>query len=458
MIQHIKKNWAGIICAGIPVFITGTFALLAMNSDLRLAIPFLVFCTAFVTSLLVLDLYLNEKVSEKRRNRLHSPAGILFIALIIRLFFVCQPVQLSDDLFRYYTDGHMLITGSNPYTRAPSAITDPSPLISSIVQKVNHPELITIYPPAAQIIFAAGALSNSLSGMKALLIMLDLGTVLVLMIVLKNLGLPVYRSVLYAWHPLPVLEIASSGHIDGAAIFFLVLSFFLLHNGKTIAILFSGFFFACAFLTKLFPVVFFPVFFLLADKGKRLSYTTGFVIGLLILTVPFFPDIVNTLDTLVIYTKTWEFGGFLFRLLRQITNSGTVSRMILAVAFITSALFLSFRFGYSSDNQKKPDYTKALRVCYGISLLYLLLTPTLHPWYALYLVFFLPFYPGPAGIGLSWAVFHGYYILTPYAILGIWEENSLVPILIFLTPVLVKTGCLIFKDSATASLKQPQNR
>ena len=67
---------------------------------------------------------------------------------------------------------------------------------------------------------------------------------------------------------------------------------------------------------------------------------------------------------------------------------------------------------------------------------YLLLTPTLHPWYALYLVCFLPFAPGAAGLALTWAVFLSYRVLAFKAFSGQWVENDWIPLLIWVAPVL----------------------
>ena len=51
-------------------------------------------------------------------------------------------------------------------------------------------------------------------------------------------------------------------------------------------------------------------------------------------------------------------------------------------------------------------------------MVFLLLTPTLQPWYALTLVAFLPFCAGPAGLVLCWVVFLTYQVQIPYFILG----------------------------------------
>ena len=447
--------------AAIPLSILCSFAFLARIDDLRLNIPVLILITAIVTILLVVYLYLNETFLNKNR-RLRSPVVIICIAVIIRLLFVFQPVQLSDDIFRYYIDGHQIISGHNPYAAAPNAIATSTPYVSTILAKVNHPELVTIYPPAAQLVFAAGALFKTLSGIRVLFVLFDIGTCVLIIILLKKNSIPISRSVLYAWHPLPVLEIASSGHVDSAALFFMCLGFLLISvgkkpksmtNQKSCGII-SGFFFSCAFLTKLFPIVFLPVAFILVEKRQRVYFVSGFCAGCGVLTALFFPQILNAADTLETYTRNWEFSGFVFRLLRQITHSGDVARLILSGCFTSACMFISIRFYVSKNEQQDTDnnaFANAAKCCYFVSLCYLLLTPTLHPWYALYMVLFLPFVPGPSGLTLSWAVFLGYYVLIPYTLLGVWEEMNHIPVLIFAAPVLAFVlKSLIPKSNGTA--------
>ena len=46
-----------------------------------------------------------------------------------------------------------------------------------LLHHVNHPELVTIYPPFAQLVFALGSLlSGSVIGMKTVLVVMDIAT------------------------------------------------------------------------------------------------------------------------------------------------------------------------------------------------------------------------------------------------------------------------------------------
>ena len=76
-----------------------------------------------------------------------------------------------------------------------------------------------------------------------------------------------------------------------------------------------------------------------------------------------------------------------------------------------------------------------LKTCYLISFAFLFLTPTLHPWYALSLICFLPFFAGPSGLVFSWSVFLGYRVLIPYTIQGEWDENTTTAFMIWVAPV-----------------------
>ncbi|MEZ4565660.1 MAG: hypothetical protein R2860_01415 [Desulfobacterales bacterium] len=67
--------------------------------------------------------------------------------------------------------------------------------------------------------------------MKLVLVVLDTLMCVLIGQVLKRLGRPRSCLILYAWHPLPILEIAGSGHVDGAGILFLMAALVVLSLG-----------------------------------------------------------------------------------------------------------------------------------------------------------------------------------------------------------------------------------
>jgi len=123
-------------------------AILALEAELRLAVPLLIGITAAMTILLACTLYLGE-----RGKVAWSPSNILMVALLLRLMFLFTPPQLSDDIYRYLWDGSTMLRGTNPYASAPSTVK-PAPELAVVHSRINHPDYVTIYPPMAQVTFA----------------------------------------------------------------------------------------------------------------------------------------------------------------------------------------------------------------------------------------------------------------------------------------------------------------
>lgn len=427
----------------IPLVIIVSSAILACLTDLRLDVPLLVGLTAFMAVMATLSLYLGD-----RGMAGWSPAVILGVALLLRLMFLFAPPQLSDDIYRYLWDGATMLNGASPYAAAPSAAKQVPRELAPVLPLVNHPHHVTIYPPAAQLVFAAGAATGGgITGLKGVLVLFDLALCGLLILLLNRLGLPSRHAVLYAWNPLPVLEIAASGHVDGAGMFFFIAACCLLVKEPAGAprkapYLLAGALLAFSGLVKLFPLVFFPALLLLVPAGRRRHFSGAFLGTAMLLLAPFFPHLANLAGTLNSYARHWEFAGFAFGNLRGLTGSGTAARMILGGVFL---LYLLFRYGSLRREMGRQKVAVqedtaatgrlALAACYDITMAFLLLTPTLQPWYALALAALLPLAAGPAGIVLCWAVLLTYRVQIPYFILGQWLEDPRVTAAVFLAPV-----------------------
>jgi len=439
-----RLSGAGIFTWATPLLLSALHGFLATLPDLRLAVPELVGLTGLIVMLLAFILYQGEK-----RPPDWPPWLILLIALLIRAPFLMRPPELSDDIYRYLWDGLQLLSGHNPYALAPADITAATTSLAEIKNRVNHPELVTIYGPAAQLFFGLASLfGGTVAGFKVALALVDLGCCYLLWCLLRRLQIPPWKSVLYAWHPLPVLEIAGSGHIDGVGLFFLLAALLTVTRSnnstdRTIFLWAAGLFTSCSVLVKLFPAVFLPGF-LLIQAQRRWPYIATFILSSLALTIPFFPELSNGLQTLHTYTANWEFSSFSFRSMRCLLDSSSAARMIIGAIFFLAASRLYFLLFQSLKTCSGQDRTLAmLETFYALALLYLLLTPTLHPWYGLYLVWLLPFAAGACGLILSWSLLLGYQVLTTYFLLGQWQESDLAAFLTWLGPVAALTIKLI---------------
>jgi hypothetical protein len=442
----------------LPLIIFFCYLMVPAHPDLRLSVPEWIGLCAIVTILLSVGLYLNQSLPG------HWSAGfIITLAAIFRMMFIWRSPELSDDIYRYLFDGLMFLSGHNPYAAAPADVPAGILHVSDLIQFINHPELPTIYPPAAQFVFAAGAILSTISGMKLILVIMDLLTCVLIIKLLGKFQIPIVCAALYAWHPLPVIEIAASGHIDSAAIFFLFLSF-AVNNHTRIRGFFAGVFFAAAVLSKWVPLIFLPGMWILTKPDKRKYAAFGFIITCTAMIGVFWPDVLNSFHTLSVYAVNWEFSGFAFRWLRVITGSGAITRSILAAAFIIITIMIYIRWINAALLQRTPaleiplnpplakgdfpsplfqrgdldsipnGYKIIFKGFYATAMSFLFLTPTLHPWYALYLASFLPFATGPAGIAFSWSVFLAYRVVILYGLTGQWVENDFIPFLIVSAP------------------------
>ena len=88
---------------------------------------------------------------------------------------------MSDDLYRYLWDGRVQLHGVHPYAHAPEdqALAG---LRDEHWERVNHPEVKTIYPPLAQGTFLVlAAVGAGPLGVKLTMGLLDFGVVLALL-------------------------------------------------------------------------------------------------------------------------------------------------------------------------------------------------------------------------------------------------------------------------------------
>ena len=123
------------------------------------------------------------------------------IAVVLRAMFLFAEPQLSADVFRYMWDGNELAHGRNPYARAP--IGEP---------RINHPEIPTIYPPHAELLFAV---AHSLPLWRLLLVACDLVTLWLL---------PRRFALAYATFPPLLFEGAWSAHVEIVAALLLLVA------------------------------------------------------------------------------------------------------------------------------------------------------------------------------------------------------------------------------------------
>jgi Glycosyltransferase family 87 len=374
------------------------YAILVGAGDLRSHLPLYLVCHAL---LLVFMLAAWRTVAAAGPMVFRA---MLVAAVVFRLIASVAAPSLSDDVYRYVWDGRAQAAGHHPYKFPP---VDPQRVElrdAAVYPKINHPETPTIYPPLAELFFAALALLKfGVTGFKVALSLIDVAVIWALLKLLRALQLPRDRVVLYAWNPLAVIEIAGSGHLESLGVLFLVLAIAWLVEGKATR---AGAALGAAIQVKLLPLVLVPGF----ARRMKVWALLAMVAVVAVATAPYAIRGPWYGAGVVAYAQRWEHGAVIFAGVRRFFESvdvtpqlkaaigwaqarwGTadtavwgalyrvvwpeeLARVTVALAALIWAVAQSFRRGL--------DAAAEARLALGGVLL---LAPTLHPWYVLWVL------------------------------------------------------------------------
>jgi hypothetical protein len=191
-----------------------------------------------------------------------SLALILAFGLALRLIPLVAPPFLSTDIYRYVWDGRVQDAGVNPYCCIPSAPELERLQDDAIYPRINRSDYApTIYPPAAQILFAAVAsVAQTPFAMKLAMLLCEILSCGLLVVLLGRAGRPRETVLIYAWHPLVIWEYAGSGHVDAAVSAWLALALLAASSRNAWVRAGAGVALAGATLTKFLPLAVTPAF------------------------------------------------------------------------------------------------------------------------------------------------------------------------------------------------------
>lgn len=327
-------------------------------------------------------------------------------AVVFRLLLLFTTPTLSDDVYRYLWDGYVANNGVSPYAYA---IDSPELdyLDIPLRARANNTWMASPYLPAAQSVFAPLAFFFPPKPFFLQVTMVVFGLLSGLLIaqLLAMAQLPRRRLLIYLWNPLVIVEIAHSAHIDAWMIFLTLLAIWLTLKSETLlseqrthwAKIGAPLSLGLATLTKVLPVMIMPVLFWRWSWRQRLVY--GLVaIGLLFpsamragwgLTGPL--DGTGLFGALRIYSNQWKFNSGIFHWLELwLHQQGNNDSLELAkqIGFGLIAVIL---VGVWLTARRRQGARATLRLTAVPFMVYTLLTPTVHPWYILILIAFLPF-------------------------------------------------------------------
>lgn len=341
---------------------------------------------------------------------------VLLVALLLRVIAFPLLPSLSDDGFRYVWDG-MVQTQQhiNPYEYRPNEEELSVLHVEPVYNQLNSASFYSVYPPASQLVFALGGLFYPM-GWKASWFAIKLLMVLAEIAGVVLLGrLASSRAVLlYAWHPVSIIEIAGQAHTEALAVFFIVLALYTAKRDRTvnsaIAIVGAGW-------TKLVPFLVLPAFFR-RMTWKAISVGIAFSV---LLALPYWqsytiPHIQESLD---LYIRFYEFNAGLYFALKSgalALGVGDTSKFLgpaLQWLFLGSVCVVTIAAIFRQWNLQK--------IFAVVLSLFLILATTVHPWYVLPLLIIAPLLlqkRGERWLGIGWVVFGVFSIGTYFTYIG----------------------------------------
>ena len=353
------------------------------------------------------------------------PAIVLACGAVLRLTLLVRAPDLSDDVRRYAWDARVGAAGVSPYAHAPAdpALAGVAP---DLLPGLPHGDVRTVYPPVAQAAFRwAEALGAGALPFKALFAAADLAVV-ALIYALGGAGAG-YAAALYAFHPLPILESAGQGHLDSLGVALLLAAVVYLRRGRNAR---AGVAFALAVLTKYVPAA---AALPLLRRGRTAFAAAALAVGVPVVLAATRGG-VTLAGGLAEYATRWEFNAVAYPALAKTLEWGEVPARA-KDAFLswkerlghpawTQSMFPLFSAGFLARAllaillgaaliaiaRRVHDTETAVFASLGALLL---ASPTLHPWYLLWVLPFAARRREPAFLYLSFAVPLGYALLYP---------------------------------------------
>src|SRR5262245_10725132 len=159
---------------------------------------------------------------------------IFGIGIALRIYVLLFTPLLSSDIFRYVWDGRIQAAGINPYRYFPAHDAVAHLRNATIFPEINRPDYaVTIYPPVAEFFFLiVTRIGENVSVMRLALLGCEAVSVALIMLFLRRMERSTTRVVAYFWHPLPIWEIANSGHVDALAVALMLLGLWVALTGR----------------------------------------------------------------------------------------------------------------------------------------------------------------------------------------------------------------------------------
>ena len=432
----------------------------------------------------IFSLYTLACLSVFKSNWTQKTFWVLIAFGLLFRFAVLPSQQIQeDDVYRYLWDGKVFAHGINPFKFAPEEInqyqsikvqnpayfrshygkTDQNELAvlnglkweSDValryIERINHPDVPTIYPPLAQYVFRFSQQINpdSLFTLRIIFLAFDLMGMVFIILTLRALNLNQNFSLIYFWSPLMIKETYNSTHLDIIGISCLCASVYFLIRKRMVG---SIFFLALSVLGKFYSAVLLPFYlqrswFLAQENRQRGTATLALhlILFCTVITVFYLPFIDiggSVFEGLKTYSTHWQSNDSLFAILLYVLknilklgmateipifgSSMIFAKSIMALVILGTVAYLIAKQGPDANS---PEMW--IRNIFIVIVLVFLVSPVQNPWYLCWTVPFLCIFHSRSLISLTGLIglyyldfYFDYQDITQYSVLVAWLEYT----------------------------------
>lgn len=314
---------------------------------------------------------------------------ILLIGLVLRaVMFATNPIQESD-FYRYIWDGQMVAHQQHPFSHAPAEQTpglyaagDTRQAAQLVHERINHPQVKTIYPTVAQVVFGVNAYLWGWHpyGFRLTFLVADLALLAVLLALLRQRGLPSAWILAYAWCPLVLKEFTNSMHLDVVCALFLGGMLLLLERRPWWAA-------AClagAVLVKITPVVLLPLIvgwlWRTQSRRKAAEFTALFALLVACGLAWMLVGVRGATEGLQQFSRDWIMNDSIYELVLIVLKSKAATKTVLFGSYAVIVTALAWRMDH---------FDRLVRTSLFALMALFLISPVGNPWY---LGWLLPFW------------------------------------------------------------------
>ena len=354
-----------------------------------------------------------------KSTSMYQAWAVLFALVLTRVSWWASPPSPSEDVWRYLWDGERSLMGLDTYLTSPAGtrlnlLSQPDSLLETLLPRVGHPEIKTVYPPGAQLIFwlcmkvnayCHGGMTSALLIWRMILLVTEGLLLLAVHRLSRHLSLSQVPSLCYIFCPILSFECALAGHLD---IIGVACVLWALERGAKQDWSKAGGLLALGAGVKLLPIlILYPFVACIYFKGlERFANLVRLLVSftgvLTILCLPFLSELIQLgglWPGLKSYGQHWSFNASLYAWIEWFMKEVVATPLsldILQVRFSAKLVSLSLILmilSYGIKVSRQSICSSERR--FGIELIWLtllcqtvtfLVSPVVYSWYLLWIV------------------------------------------------------------------------